>query len=714
MTFRFSAVINERKKELLMRKYSVGPEVLDQADEIDPPSNYTDWLVKQIKAKNIKIPEDVEKIRGLLEKFTRLKNSQFKESHSTDIGSYTPNSLFKALDEFGDSKKQEKRNVHEGINGSEIKYKEDPWIVYRVTTPQAAVVLGSNTNWCTAASTKTAASYLKDGPLWIFYRDGKPYAQLHPDSGQFCDRGDRSFRDGYHLKNNQVYDLVHEIRDKTKDPEMVDYCERILPYVEPSDKYLKILGTKSVVMIASVLERIMIRRYPELEPKVFDAQVMDKENLIRGWFEDFGPRDPNVEAAIVNKGMWAAGYALYVIGAAWPEAERAIKKTSSNLRAQYIDQFQKDIPIKTLSEMEVMLKAGKIKKRQLLIEPKMFQNWFIIPITDKDYVDWGANTKLDKIGQYCKQAGYVWPEVLDKCLEIRKQKAAKGMIDALIEVATSRNVRDERLMDYAQNKINCVPYLRKMNGPTWVTPKITLQSVNPLDYPGQEYESYIAKDLDLLIQKKVHIGDILSVINHFKGNRIKDFDKLVPLIRGTKKVFDFVSGYLNDSDEFYPELFDDADMFDPIQFSTEYLKKHLLGYAPKFDLAKQQYEEEKYRLIYNEAYDGLRESEKLHLLNYVDPSDDGYKLWLSRLDPFSNQFNFKPIPSKYENNAAEIVIPGIHWLATYKIRWPKLDQWLKKHPEIVNFQCGSYRLWEGLSDISGYIKTYVKLFPIGS
>ena len=52
MTFRFSAVINERKKELLMRKYSVGPEVLDQADEIDPPSNYTDWLVKQIKAKN--------------------------------------------------------------------------------------------------------------------------------------------------------------------------------------------------------------------------------------------------------------------------------------------------------------------------------------------------------------------------------------------------------------------------------------------------------------------------------------------------------------------------------------------------------------------------------------------------------------------------------------------------------------------------------------
>jgi hypothetical protein len=59
-----------------------------------------------------------------------------------------------------------------------------------VTDVNDACELGKNTSWCTKGS-NMAQSYLKNGPLFIVFKQGKPYVQVHRESGQAKDTHDR-------------------------------------------------------------------------------------------------------------------------------------------------------------------------------------------------------------------------------------------------------------------------------------------------------------------------------------------------------------------------------------------------------------------------------------------------------------------------------------------------------------------------------------------
>ena len=50
--------------------------------------------------------------------------------------------------------------------------------------------MAEGTNWCTGDDPGTAASYLKQGPLYVLYKSGEPEVQAHFPTGQFMDTSD--------------------------------------------------------------------------------------------------------------------------------------------------------------------------------------------------------------------------------------------------------------------------------------------------------------------------------------------------------------------------------------------------------------------------------------------------------------------------------------------------------------------------------------------
>ena len=57
-------------------------------------------------------------------------------------------------------------------------------------------MLSDSTEWCTRGD--YARTYLKDGPSFVVFYRGQPYAQLHPQSNQFMNRSDSSLVKEYH------------------------------------------------------------------------------------------------------------------------------------------------------------------------------------------------------------------------------------------------------------------------------------------------------------------------------------------------------------------------------------------------------------------------------------------------------------------------------------------------------------------------------------
>ena len=168
--FSKSARPNDQKIELMMKQYKLTKEQMELVIATDPSPNQTDyigWIAKWLSKGGFMLPEDTQKIREQLEKFQKLKKSP-AFTFDKDLQKYDPAKLFETLEQaeaagMGSKKEKQRETVRSGadlvVNEGDIK-------VYEVTTPEAAIELGSGTNWCTA-NRGMAGTYLAKG-LYTF------------------------------------------------------------------------------------------------------------------------------------------------------------------------------------------------------------------------------------------------------------------------------------------------------------------------------------------------------------------------------------------------------------------------------------------------------------------------------------------------------------------------------------------------------------------
>lgn len=192
--------------------------IAEIAKEFDPTypqqGMYVDWLIKQdielshaeryqdfknslrfgtLLDMEDKVSADRPYIKNMLAHFNKYK----KLYKFQDINRYTLHDL--------KSESEQLQNVSfvrevekEGKKGAALIYDKDDVQIRKIATPEAAILYGRNSKWCTAATDKpkdqtikVCQSYLQYGPLYIIHYEGKPFAQLST-RGDFMDAQDEA------------------------------------------------------------------------------------------------------------------------------------------------------------------------------------------------------------------------------------------------------------------------------------------------------------------------------------------------------------------------------------------------------------------------------------------------------------------------------------------------------------------------------------------
>ncbi len=210
-------------------------KVLYSLADADPTAEhdkgkYIPWIARQVATGNIRLPEDIDKVKMRLSEFDTHKQAS-KAKFPKDINQYksfgdlaktmnkhlgpedtgfsgsflrslSPSDYNTAKDgtevvyqgkmpEGGDSK-------FGGITWDALKYGDgggsgDGWEIIKVKSPEASAILCHGTDWC-VKDPAWSAGYLKRGPFYMIANKGKREALFHADSGQFMDPTDSSMK----------------------------------------------------------------------------------------------------------------------------------------------------------------------------------------------------------------------------------------------------------------------------------------------------------------------------------------------------------------------------------------------------------------------------------------------------------------------------------------------------------------------------------------
>lgn len=180
----------EAKKPYLVKTYCQGMKTQQEVDgylsaaaDCDPTNGkYIEWILNNIRDRNIRLPEDAEKILNILNDFNKRKTRLTEK----DIHRYNPNSLYRALNEIDTVTRGQRKAAYRGNlvvpPGAEIldidaSNGPQDLVVMRLNNAAATMTIASGTNWC-VANEGSANDYLEAGPLYAFYKNGKKHALL--------------------------------------------------------------------------------------------------------------------------------------------------------------------------------------------------------------------------------------------------------------------------------------------------------------------------------------------------------------------------------------------------------------------------------------------------------------------------------------------------------------------------------------------------------
>lgn len=288
----FCEGLDSKMAELIKQFTDMPPEEAEkrirEIAEADPTEQkaYTPWLVRQVRKGHLRLPEDQDRALEALRSFEQNKRiANFPGPK--DINQYKQFQDFEAvIEKLGGqalkSKRQSKREVKE--KGAKLIYDDGTYAVIEVTEPGAAVIYSAGSKWCTSRE-GTASGYLKNGPLYILFKDDVKFAQMHPASHQLKDLTDREL-------------------DYRQDPGLRKIIAKIIKPKDPQS--------------ALWMSRVTGTRVPE-----YEAQIMQNAHTAMEYARDtIGARWPEAEAIIAKDPRAATEYAKEVIKGRWPEAEK--------------------------------------------------------------------------------------------------------------------------------------------------------------------------------------------------------------------------------------------------------------------------------------------------------------------------------------------------------------------------------------------------------
>jgi hypothetical protein len=325
------------KIPFLANKYKLPENQIQKLLEFDPTPNkkFLDWICKQYNKKNIS-PDDKDKINKQLGQFENIKNKQeFKLHHQTDINKYDPAKLYDVLSGYGQESGRHEKKVGRAGGvvlpvGSELVLDELPFKAVKITDPKASEILCSGTNWCTA-NARTANKYLKDGPLYLIYKDDKRICLIHYESDQFKEPNDSEVNQATKFK---LVDLLSDVTGITKENDAqlaYRYASDVAKGRFPEGEAAIASNPSAAFNYAKYFVK---GRWPEGEAAIAGEARESyhyAKDIING-------RWPEGEAAIVDDPNIAYLYAASVIGNRWPESEKTIARSS-----EYSYLYAKDV-----------------------------------------------------------------------------------------------------------------------------------------------------------------------------------------------------------------------------------------------------------------------------------------------------------------------------------------------------------------------------------
>lgn len=200
---RFFAGSTQEQQEATARALGLSVErVLQLANSVDPTpeKRFETWLLKQMKFKNIRLPEDGSRVLRVLTDFVSLSNN--RQIEQRDIHRYPRiHDLEEAVwgiqgRKISTQPSEEVRRVLE-LPGVSLVAESSSWVIVKIEDPQSASKLASGTEWCTSDSA-TARFYIPWGLYIIYRRIGsklKKFVQFTGDFSQFMDVHDSPLRE---------------------------------------------------------------------------------------------------------------------------------------------------------------------------------------------------------------------------------------------------------------------------------------------------------------------------------------------------------------------------------------------------------------------------------------------------------------------------------------------------------------------------------------
>lgn len=281
---------------------------------------FTEWILKSISLGSGRIPEDWQRFMVTFRSYisyTRPLSPRFKaavdrynqehglHANPKNILDFTLHQLEDVITETNDPVDPRVNKLERNLPaGARMFYNDGSHQIIEVTEPQAACQLGRGTKWCTS-NEAVATDYLSVSPLYIVYRNGKKFAQIHigmdeegeiiETPAQLMDLRDRPIVADEDLRIVLLKSGILERLEKELDPEI------------RGDIFTQFFGSS---------------RFPEAEPIISrypGLSYLYANEILRGRF-------PQGEPAIITEPYTAYLYATNILNKRWLEAESSISR----------------------------------------------------------------------------------------------------------------------------------------------------------------------------------------------------------------------------------------------------------------------------------------------------------------------------------------------------------------------------------------------------
>lgn len=177
----------------MLRGHGAGEagRLVEQAGAADPTpgKGYTAWILKQVKAGEVRLPEDADAVRRLLAAWEEVK-ARCTGPGGRDIHRHGYRELASLVRRAEGTASRRQRELTAKREGARVVGRDGEFRVVEVTAAEAAAIYSRGTRWCTA-DPEAAAGYLGTGRLYVLFDGGRRLALAHWATGQLRDVRDR-------------------------------------------------------------------------------------------------------------------------------------------------------------------------------------------------------------------------------------------------------------------------------------------------------------------------------------------------------------------------------------------------------------------------------------------------------------------------------------------------------------------------------------------